>query len=82
VGDHFGDIGVFPELCPVRTSSVRAKTDMEALELGVQDLHTKIKPYFPDFFQALKDLASTHTFSKSTLYIESVIRDIVHAPGH
>jgi hypothetical protein len=61
-GDHFGDIGVFPELCPVRTSSMRAKTDMEALELGTKDLHMNIKPYFPDFFQALKDLASTRMY--------------------
>ena len=32
-GDHFGDIALFPELCPFRTSTVRASTDVEALEL-------------------------------------------------
>ena len=61
-GDHFGDIALFPELCPVRTSTVRAKTDVEALELGSSDLHANIKPYFPDFFQALKDLATTRMY--------------------
>jgi len=33
-------------------------TDVEALELASTDLHLHIKPLFPDFFQALKDLAS------------------------
>ena len=58
-GDSVGDIALFPHLSLYRTSSVRAETNVELLELSRSDLHAHIKPHFPDVFEALKTLAET-----------------------
>jgi hypothetical protein len=69
VGDSVGDIALFPHLSLYRTSSVRAETYVELLELSCADLHAHIKPHFSDAFEALKTLAETRARWISTKFV-------------
>ena len=57
-GDFVGEISLFPDLVSYRTSSVRAIADTNVFELRRQDLENSIKPYLPDVYQAIKEIAT------------------------
>ena len=63
------------------------RMDVELLELSADDLHLRIKPYFPDSYQAIRDMVSVGfgrtrwTPSNPTSVTNAQLTSSIHAPG-
>ena len=57
-GDFVGEISLFPSLISYRTSSVRSIEDTTLLELRGEDLEKHVKPFMPDIYEAIKEIAT------------------------
>mmetsp|Transcript_2684 Transcript_2684/g.4300 ORF Transcript_2684/g.4300 Transcript_2684/m.4300 type:complete len:655 (+) Transcript_2684:2-1966(+) len=74
-GEIIGEVALFEEGLPFRTFSLQALTDCELLILDKKDLHESVKPAMPDFFQAIKDLATTKLSMINTARIKASMQE-------
>ena len=59
-GELFGEMCMFPSLLSVRHQTAKARTAVELLDLSLEDFEKHVRPWFPDVYQTIGDMAIEH----------------------